>query len=144
MSYSKRRYTFQAQDKTQDIPSAKMFYFTASSLIFALGGAAFWIGLIYSNFEITIAGAIISFVNLATAIVCHLIQKDKQKHSHISHYDCLLQRWYTVVIALVFAIGCACFWIGITFGFKQVTYIGGIVHFVAAFTIYFDNKIYNH
>lgn len=121
------------------ISAPKMLYYTLGSLIFLAGGAAFWLGILYENLPMTVAGGITIGFGLLSSLMSHLIKKDKAKHRHIVHYECLLQRWYTAVIAFAFIIGCAVFWIGAVYGHEQLICIGMISHFLLIFTVFFDS-----
>ena len=134
---------FQSVDQNASSNSAsspKMLYYTIGSLIFLFGGAALWLGILYMNLQMIVAGGIVYGFGIISFLICHLIKKDKAEHRHIVHYECLLQRWYAAVIAFAFIIGCAGFWIGAVFELKQLLYIGTISHVLLIFTVFFDSR----
>ena len=125
------------------IEPLKALYFTIGSLIFCVGGALLWIGIIYDMLQLIIVGAMVTLFDIISCIVSHNIKKDKDAHKNTNHYDCLLQRWYTATIAVIFYIGCSLLWIGLAFEWPQLTYVGIIFHALVLFTVIFDFNINN-
>ena len=123
------------------IEPLKALYYSIGSLIFCVGGALLWIGIIYDMLQLIIVGAMVTLFDIISCAVSHNIKKDKDAHKHINHYDCLLQRWYTAIIAVILYIGCSLLWIGWTFEWPQVIYVGIIFHALVIFTVIFDFNI---
>ena len=115
-----------------------MTYYCIAALIYMLGGGVLWFGILSKKPLFIFIGAAVELFGVVSSVIKHLIMLDKRKHRSVNHYDCLLQRWYTAVISVLFSLGCAIFWVAFLIKSEPALYIGIASHVLVIFTVFFD------